>query len=144
MRDFVDQVYVPDTLAIAGFYKDWFRQGEGLGNFMSYGDFPAKGMSDVGSFMLPRGVILNRDLSHIEEIDLNAEGRNPGVRQPFLVRLFRRQGFRPASVQGRNQAQLHGARSRPTRNWMWTRPTPGSSRRAGRASRWKSGRWPAS
>jgi hydrogenase large subunit len=74
MRDFVDQVYVPDTLAIAGFYKDWFRQGEGLGNFMTYGDFPAKGMSDIGSFMLPRGAILNRDLSHIEEIDLNAEG----------------------------------------------------------------------
>jgi Ni,Fe-hydrogenase I large subunit len=23
MRDFVTQVYVPDTLAIAGFYKDW-------------------------------------------------------------------------------------------------------------------------
>ena len=31
MRDFVDQVYVPDTLAIAGFYKDWFRQGEEIG-----------------------------------------------------------------------------------------------------------------
>jgi hydrogenase large subunit len=75
MRDFVDQVYVPDTLAIAGFYKDWFHQGEGLGNFLTYGDFPGKGgMGDIGSFMLPRGVILNRDLSHIEEIDLNAEG----------------------------------------------------------------------
>jgi len=23
MKTFVDQVYVPDTLAIAGFYKDW-------------------------------------------------------------------------------------------------------------------------
>jgi hydrogenase large subunit len=75
MRDFVDQVYVPDTLAIAGFYKDWFRQGEGLGNFMTYGDFPGKGgMGDLAGFMLPRGAILNRDLSHIEEIDLNAEG----------------------------------------------------------------------
>ena len=31
MRAFVDQVYVPDTLAIAGFYKDWFARGEGLG-----------------------------------------------------------------------------------------------------------------
>jgi hydrogenase large subunit len=26
MREFVDQVYVPDTLAIAGFYKDWFSR----------------------------------------------------------------------------------------------------------------------
>ena len=41
MREFVDQVYVPDTLAIASFYKDWGAQGEGLGNFMTYGDFPA-------------------------------------------------------------------------------------------------------
>ncbi|HEX6828250.1 MAG TPA: nickel-dependent hydrogenase large subunit, partial [Burkholderiales bacterium] len=45
MRSFVDQVYVPDTLAIAGFYKDWGARGEGLGNFMTYGDFPAKTMS---------------------------------------------------------------------------------------------------
>jgi hydrogenase large subunit len=72
MREFVDQVYVPDTLAIAGFYKDWFKQGEGIGNFMTYGDFPEKGMSDPASFMIPSGVILNRDLSKVHEIDLNA------------------------------------------------------------------------
>ena len=74
MRDFVDQAYVPDTLAIAGFYKDWFRQGEGLGNFLCYGDFPAKGMDDPASFLLPRGAILNRDLSHVEPVDLEAPG----------------------------------------------------------------------
>ncbi len=73
MRAFVDQVYVPDTLAIAGFYKDWGAQGEGVGNFLCYGDFPAKGMNDVASFLVPRGVILNRDLSRIHEVDLNAE-----------------------------------------------------------------------
>jgi hydrogenase large subunit len=73
MREFVDQVYLPDTLAIAGFYKDWFKQGEGVGNFLSYGDFPAKGMSDPSSFMIPSGVILDRDLSKIHPIDLNAE-----------------------------------------------------------------------
>ncbi|HAN56024.1 MAG TPA: hydrogenase 2 large subunit [Betaproteobacteria bacterium] len=73
MRDFVDQVYVPDTLAIAGFYKDWFKQGEGIGNFMTYGDFPEKGMSDPSSFLIPSGVILNRDLSTIHPVDLNAD-----------------------------------------------------------------------
>ena len=73
MRAFVDQVYVPDTLAIAGFYKDWGAQGEGVGNFLCYGDFPANGMNDVASFLVPRGVILNRDLSRIHEVDLNAE-----------------------------------------------------------------------
>ncbi len=72
MRDFVDQVYVPDTLAIASFYKDWTQYGEGVGNFMTYGDFPANGMDDPGSFMIPSGVILNRDLSTIHELDMNA------------------------------------------------------------------------
>ncbi|MCW8882974.1 MAG: nickel-dependent hydrogenase large subunit, partial [Sedimenticola sp.] len=32
MRAFVHQVYLPDTLAVASFYKDWFKRGEGLGN----------------------------------------------------------------------------------------------------------------
>jgi hydrogenase large subunit len=72
MRDFVDQVYVPDTLAIAGFYKDWATQGEGIGNFMTYGDFPEKGMDDPASFLIPSGVILDRDLSKIHPVDLNA------------------------------------------------------------------------
>ena len=30
---------------------------------MTYGDFPGKGTNDVSSFLVPRGVILNRDLS---------------------------------------------------------------------------------
>jgi len=44
MNTFVDQVYIPDLLAIAGFYKDWGARGEGLGNFLTYGDFPETGM----------------------------------------------------------------------------------------------------
>ncbi|MFQ5643554.1 MAG: nickel-dependent hydrogenase large subunit [Thiogranum sp.] len=72
MQTFVDQVYVPDTLAIAGFYKDWASRGEGIGNFMTYGDFPAKGMDDPASLLIPPGVILNRDLSTIHEIDMNS------------------------------------------------------------------------
>ena len=73
MRDFVDQVYLPDTLAIAGFYKDWALQGEGIGNFMTYGDFPDKDIQDIGSFLVPRGVILDRDLSRVHEMDLDAD-----------------------------------------------------------------------
>jgi hydrogenase large subunit len=72
MRDFVDQVYLPDTLAIAGFYPDWGTQGEGLGNFLTYGDFPAEGLNDPSRFLVPAGVILNRDLSTIHKIDLEA------------------------------------------------------------------------
>jgi hydrogenase large subunit len=72
MRTFVDQVYVPDTLAIASFYKEWGTRGEGVGNFLTYGDFPEKGINDAGSLLIPAGVILNRDLSTIHEVDMNA------------------------------------------------------------------------
>ena len=71
MQTFVDQVYVPDTLAVAGFYKDWFARGEGHGNFMVMGDFPAKGNNDVDSFLVPPGIILNRDLSTVHDFDLS-------------------------------------------------------------------------
>ncbi|MDH3280873.1 MAG: nickel-dependent hydrogenase large subunit, partial [Gammaproteobacteria bacterium] len=72
MRAFVDQVYIPDTLAIAGFYKDWGGQGEGIGNFLTYGDFPTTTMQDPSSYMIPAGVILDRDLSTIHEVDMHA------------------------------------------------------------------------
>jgi hydrogenase large subunit len=72
MQVFVDQVYVPDTLAIAGFYKDWGSRGEGLGNFLTYGDFPADGMDDPASFLIPPGAILNRDISTVHEVDMSS------------------------------------------------------------------------
>ena len=80
MKDFVDQVYVPDTLAIAGFYKDWFGRGEGLGNFLSFGDFPEKGINDAKSLLIPAGVILNRDLTKIHPVD----PRDPKQIQEFV------------------------------------------------------------
>ena len=80
MQTFVDQVYLPDTLAIASFYKDWFARGEGVGNFLTYGDFPEKGMDDPASWLIPSGVILNRDLSTIHPVNMN----NPEEIQEFV------------------------------------------------------------
>jgi len=72
MQAFVDEVYVPDTLAIASFYKDWASRGEGVGNFLCYGDFPAKGMDDPASFLVPPGVILDRNISQVHPVDLES------------------------------------------------------------------------
>ena len=66
---FVNQVYIPDVLAVAGFYPDWFERGEGLGNFMSYGGYPQGSIKDPANFFLPRGIILNRDLSKVHPVD---------------------------------------------------------------------------
>jgi len=71
MQDFVDQVYIPDTIAIAKFYKDWGNRGEGVGNFLCYGDFPSTSATDTNSLFFPRGAILNRDLSTIHSVDLD-------------------------------------------------------------------------
>ncbi len=80
MKEFVEQVYLPDTLAIASFYKDWFARGEGVGNFLTYGDFPEKGMDDPSSWLIPAGAILNRDLETIHPVDLT----NPDEIQEFV------------------------------------------------------------
>ncbi|MCG6966439.1 MAG: nickel-dependent hydrogenase large subunit [Chromatiaceae bacterium] len=78
MRIFVDQVYVPDTIAVAGFYKDWFQRGEGLGNFLVLGDFPSAepgtNLRDPMSWWIPPGAILNRNLYEVHEVDTRADG----------------------------------------------------------------------
>jgi hydrogenase large subunit len=70
--EFIDQVYVPDLMAIASFYKDW-THGGGISSksVMSYGDMPAiaNDYSDK-SLMLPRGAIINGDLTKVHAVDL--------------------------------------------------------------------------
>jgi len=68
-QTFVEQVYIPDVLAVAGFYRDWFGRGEGLGNFLSYGEFPQAGIHDTSKYFLPRGAILGRDLAKVHPVD---------------------------------------------------------------------------
>jgi Ni,Fe-hydrogenase I large subunit len=68
-QSFVDQVYVPDVLAVASFYREWFGYGEGLGNFLSYGDYPQGGVKDPARFYLQRGAIFGHDLSKVHPVD---------------------------------------------------------------------------
>ncbi len=67
--EFVNQVYIPDVLTVAGFYKDWAQWGGGLTNYLSYGEFPTKGYNQVESFHYPRGVVLNRDLTQVHPVN---------------------------------------------------------------------------
>jgi hydrogenase large subunit len=66
---FVEQVYIPDLLAVAGFYKDWGAIGGGLENYMAYGDLPVNGYGDPSKFKFPRGIIMNRNLAEVLPID---------------------------------------------------------------------------
>lgn len=77
----VNQLYIPDLLAIAGFYKDW-GYGGGLGNYLCFGDYPTPGndVRDIDTYLFPRGAILNKDLSTVHEVDLE----NPEELQEFV------------------------------------------------------------
>ena len=65
---FVQQVYVPDVLAIARSHPEWTRLGRGFGNYLSYGEFPLDD-SDEPALLLPRGRIMGGDLATVEPVD---------------------------------------------------------------------------
>ncbi len=66
---FVNEVYIPDLLAVASFYKDWAKWGGGLKNYLSYGEFPTRGYNQPESFKYARGAVLDRDLSHVHAVN---------------------------------------------------------------------------
>ncbi len=66
-QDFVKNVYVPDLLAVASFYKDWGGIG-GTTNFLCWGDLPQSD-KEPESLFLPRGLIMKRDLKGIKMAD---------------------------------------------------------------------------
>jgi [NiFe] hydrogenase large subunit/hydrogenase large subunit len=66
---FVEQVYFPDLLAIAGFYKEWAGIGGGTGNYLACGEFPETDVRDLAWLYFPRGIILGKDLSKVHPYD---------------------------------------------------------------------------
>jgi hydrogenase large subunit len=66
---FVEQVYLPDLMAIAGFYKDWAAIGGGLKNYLAYGDLPTRGYNQPEYFKFARGAILDRNLNEVYPVN---------------------------------------------------------------------------
>jgi len=63
-QEFIENVYIPDLLAVASFYKDWGAIG-GTSNFMAWGEFPESDQ-EPDSLYMPRGVIMKRDLAGVK------------------------------------------------------------------------------
>jgi [NiFe] hydrogenase large subunit len=61
---FLEEVYIPDVLAVASFYKDWTKYG-GNSSFLAYGDFPESDQ-EPESFYFPRGIIFNKELKLVK------------------------------------------------------------------------------
>jgi [NiFe] hydrogenase large subunit/hydrogenase large subunit len=68
ISDFVEKVYIPDLLAIASQYKEWFAIGAGVGDFLCYGDFPSDNSGKAEALWMPRGMIRDRDLSRVHGV----------------------------------------------------------------------------
>jgi [NiFe] hydrogenase large subunit/hydrogenase large subunit len=66
---FVEQVYWPDLMAIAGFYKEWAGIGGGVKNYLAVGEFPDGDIRDTDQLYFPRGIILERDLTRVWPYD---------------------------------------------------------------------------
>jgi hydrogenase large subunit len=80
--EFIDQVYVPDLLAIASFYKQWtYGGGISSQNIMAYGEFPDIANDDSNkSLLMPRGAIVNGNLKEVQEVNL----KDPEQIQEFV------------------------------------------------------------
>lgn len=80
--DFMDQVYVPDLMAIASFYKDWtFGGGLSSQSVMAYGDIPERANDySAANLLMPHGAIIDGDLTKVHEVDL----RDPDQIQEFV------------------------------------------------------------
>jgi Ni,Fe-hydrogenase I large subunit len=62
---FVEEVYWPDLIAIAGYYKEWGAIGGGVPNYMAVGEFPDADVRDTGKLYFPRGIIMGKDLTKV-------------------------------------------------------------------------------
>ena len=85
---FIDQVYIPDLIAIASFYKDWLY-GSGLSgkNVLAYGEFPDRANNyNPDNLLLPRGAIVDGNLSEVHPVDL----RNPEEIKEYVVHSWYR------------------------------------------------------
>ncbi len=63
-QEFIKNVYIPDLLAVASFYKDWGAIG-GTSNFMAWGEFPETD-KEPESLYMPRGVVMKRNLGGVK------------------------------------------------------------------------------
>jgi len=59
LRDFVDNIYIPDVLAVAKVYSDYFTIGKGCQRYMSYGGWDLDSAADLSKRkrMIPNGIL---------------------------------------------------------------------------------------
>ncbi len=66
LRDFIDNIYIPDVLAVAGAYPDYFQIGQGCGRYLAYGNWDLDSEPDLTKRkrLQPHGTLDGATLSH--------------------------------------------------------------------------------
>lgn len=144
-RQFCEQVYLPDVLLIASYYKDWAKIGGGLSsmNLLAYGEFPDNPNDySASNLLLPRGAIINGRFDEIHPVDLTApdeiqefvthswytygngnndKGLHPwdGLTEPQLVMGEHYKGTKPLSNRWMSPLNIHGLNRRAGRDMRW-------------------------
>jgi hydrogenase large subunit len=67
VKTFVNQVYMPDVLAVGSMYPDWLGYGAGVTNYLAVPDLPLDAAAT--KFDLPGGTIFDKDLGTFKSID---------------------------------------------------------------------------
>ncbi|AGK57336.1 hydrogenase large subunit [Hyphomicrobium denitrificans 1NES1] len=80
--EFIENVYIPDILAIGQFYKGWLYGGGISGkSVLAYGDIPDKANDySAANLLMSPGAIINGNLKEVHPVDL----RDPGQIQEFV------------------------------------------------------------
>jgi hydrogenase large subunit len=66
-RTFIDQIHLPDVLALARAYPQWSKLGVGIGNYLSFGEFPIEDAASPALF-LPRGRLMDQNAETVEDV----------------------------------------------------------------------------
>jgi len=67
VKTFVNQVYMPDVLAVGSMYPEWLGYGAGVTNYLAVPDLPLDAAAT--KFDLPGGTIFDKDLGTFQAID---------------------------------------------------------------------------
>jgi hydrogenase large subunit len=80
--EFVENVYIPDLLAIASFYKGWLYGGGLSGkSVLAYGDIPDHANDySPSNLLMPSGAVIDGNLKEVHQVDL----RDPNQVQEFV------------------------------------------------------------
>jgi hydrogenase large subunit len=63
VKSFIDNVYIPDVVAVASLYPEYFKIGKGVGNFISYGGLPT---DDNGKMHYASGTYIDGNIGNFD------------------------------------------------------------------------------